>query len=84
MTITCGIQPTNVVTVIMKVLHNGCNMCTLDLTDVYALALGPVAPVPVHTYQSNQFVISLLKLEKTYSKSSKSYKLLVMCLFTGS
>ena len=32
----------------MKVLHNSCNMCTLDFTDMYALALGPVAPVLGH------------------------------------
>ena len=37
----------------MKVLHNSCNMCTLDLTDIYALALGPVALMLMHTYQSN-------------------------------
>ena len=53
MIITCGIQPTNVVTMVMKVLHNSCNMCTLDLTDMYALALGPVALMLMHTYQSN-------------------------------
>ena len=38
MTITCSIQPTNVVTMVMKMLHNSCNMCILDLTDMYALA----------------------------------------------
>ena len=53
MAITCGIQPTNVVTMVMKVLHNTCHMCTLDLTNVYALAIEPVALVLVHTYQSN-------------------------------
>ena len=44
MTITCGIQPTNVVTMAMKVLHNSCNMCTLDLTDVctHPWACGPM------------------------------------------
>ena len=47
MTITCGIQPTNVVTMVMKVLHNSCNMCTLDLTDMYALTFGPAV---VHTF----------------------------------
>ena len=40
-TITFGIQSTNVVTITMKVLHNSCNMCTLDMTDMYALFLGP-------------------------------------------
>ena len=55
MTITCGIQPTNVVTMVMKVLHNSCNMCTLDLTDMHAIALGPAALVLMHTctYQSD-------------------------------
>ena len=28
-------------------------MCTLDLADMYALALGPAATTPVHTYQPN-------------------------------
>ena len=52
MTITCGIQPTNVVTMVMKVLHNSCNMCTLDLTDMYALALGMQPSFPcIHINQ---------------------------------
>ena len=50
MTITCGIQPTNVVTLIMKLLHNSFNLCTLDLTDMYVLTLGPAILVPMHTY----------------------------------
>ena len=37
----------------LKMLHNSCNMCTLDLTDMYPLALGPAAPMLVNTYQSN-------------------------------
>ena len=53
MTITCVIQPTNVVTMVMKVLHNSCHMCTLDSTDMYVLTLRPTALVPEHTYQSN-------------------------------
>ena len=36
MTITCGIQPTGVVTMAMEVLHNTCNMCICDLPDMYA------------------------------------------------
>ena len=43
MTITCGIQPTNIVTMVMKVLHN---MCALDLINMYALAFRFTAPVP--------------------------------------
>ena len=46
MTITCGIQPTGVVTMAMEVLHNTCNMCICDLPDMYALspqAFGPLA-----------------------------------------
>ena len=48
MTITCGIQPTNVVTIAIKVLYNSSNLCTIDLTDMYALALWPVAPPNCH------------------------------------
>ena len=36
-TITCGIQPTGVITMAMKVLHNTCNMCICDLPDMDAL-----------------------------------------------
>ena len=36
-TITCGIQPTGVVTMEMKVLHNTCNMYIHDLPDINAL-----------------------------------------------
>ena len=36
-TITCGIQPTGVVTMEMKVFHNTCNMCIHDLSDINAL-----------------------------------------------
>ena len=36
-TITCGIQPTGIVTMVMEVLHNSCNMCIHDLPDMYAL-----------------------------------------------
>ena len=53
MTITCGIQPTIIVTMVMKVLHNSCNMYTLDLIDMYALTLEPVAVVLMYTYESN-------------------------------
>ena len=60
MTITCGIQPTNVVTMVMKVLHNSCKICTLDSTDMYALALGPVALVLMHTYQLNHSHIATI------------------------
>ena len=38
-TITCGIQPTGIVTMAMEVLQNSCNMCTRDLPDMYALRL---------------------------------------------
>ena len=34
----------------MKVLHNSCNMWSLDLTGVYALALEPVAIMVVQKY----------------------------------
>ena len=34
MTITCGILPTGVVTMAIKVLHNRCNTCTLDKTGI--------------------------------------------------
>ena len=52
MTITYGIQPATVATIVMKVLHNSCNMCILELTDMYALTLRPAALMLVHTYQS--------------------------------
>ena len=52
MTITYGIQPTNVVTMVMKVLQNSCNMCTLDLTDMYALTLRPATLEPMYMYIS--------------------------------
>ena len=54
MRITCGTQPTNIVTMVMKVLHNSCNMCTLDLSGMYALALGTVALMSMHTIHLNQ------------------------------
>ena len=49
-TITCGIQPTDVVTVAMEVLHNSCNMCSCDLPDMYPLV--PLA-LDICTYQVN-------------------------------
>ena len=36
-TIICGIQPAGVVTMVMKVLHNTCNMCTCNLPVMNAL-----------------------------------------------
>ena len=36
MTIIYGIQATGVVTIAMEVLHNSCNICIHDLSDVYA------------------------------------------------
>ena len=35
------------------VLHNICNMDSHDLSNMYALALGPAALGLVHTYQAN-------------------------------
>ena len=46
MTITCGIQPNGVVTMVMEVLHNTCNMCIGDLSDMYASVLGPATLRP--------------------------------------
>ena len=60
-TIICGIQPTIVVTMAMKVLHNRCNMCTLDLTDMYALALRLVVLMP-HACISVKSVMHMLQL----------------------
>ena len=54
-TITCGVQPANVVTMATKVLHNICNMYTPDLTDT-CVCTRPEAYSPhahAHTYQSN-------------------------------
>ena len=42
-TITCGIQLTGIVTMVMKVLHSTCNMCICDLphmNELVPLALG--------------------------------------------
>ena len=47
-----GIQPTSIVTMVMKVLHNIYNMCSGDLPDMYALA--PQAQGLVHTYVSGK------------------------------
>ena len=33
-TITCGIQPTGVVTMAIMVVHNTCNLCICDLPDI--------------------------------------------------
>ena len=52
-TIVCGIQLTDVITMVIKLLHNCCKMCTFDLTDMYALSLEPVALMLILTYQSN-------------------------------
>ena len=38
--ITCTFQSTGVVTMVMEVLHNSCNMCTCDLPDNVVIALG--------------------------------------------
>ena len=56
MTITCRIQPTGVVTMALKVLHNICNMhmCSCDLPDMYALIPRPCSALRFwHTYQAN-------------------------------
>ena len=49
MTITCGSQPTGVVTMAMKVTYNTCNMCICDLPDMHALRLW----LHIYTYQAN-------------------------------
>ena len=77
MTITCGIQPTSMV---MKVLHNSCNMYTLDLTDMYALSLGYVAIVLTHTYQSNHLCTFITC--KLYGCFVKHTNLHILTLFS--
>ena len=61
----------------MKVLHNNCNMYTLDLTDIYQLALGPVVLMSIHTYKSNKsckcynhiiYVNNLVQSNKVFTK----------------
>ena len=37
--INCGIQPTDVVTMAMEMLHNTCNMCICDFPDMNVLGL---------------------------------------------
>ena len=39
-TITCGIQPAGVVTMVKKVLHNTCDMYICDLPDANAFISG--------------------------------------------
>ena len=53
MTITCVIQHIDAVTIAIKVLHNSCNMYTLNLTDTYAFSLRPVALMLVHAHLLN-------------------------------
>ena len=57
-TITCGIQTTNVITMVMKMLNNSCNTCTLDLTNMFAQACGPGA----HAYISVKSLMYMLHL----------------------
>ena len=54
MTITCSIQPTGVVTMAMKKLHNTYNMCIPDLPDMNALIPQPCSPraLDIHIRQS--------------------------------
>ena len=51
MTITCGIQPTGIVTMAMEVLRDSCNLDMRDSPDMYALRLR--ANAQGHTYQAN-------------------------------
>ena len=37
MTVTCGIQPTGIVTMAMEVLHSSYNMCIHDLPDILTI-----------------------------------------------
>ena len=69
MKITCGIQPTGVVTMAMKVLHSSCNMCISDLPNMNALipwALGihlrqiPHAHVTTITYPCFSFCLQVV------------------------
>ena len=63
-TITCGIQPTGVITMAMEVLHNTCNMYTCDLPDIYALS--PWAYISGKSYPScpyhNHYIHTFYKL----------------------
>ena len=70
--------PTNVVTMVMKLLHNSCNIRRSDLTDMYALILGPVAWGRVHTYQSNH----LCTCYNFNMYVGAHYSLLIFCLYT--
>ena len=65
MTIACGIQPTSVVTMAKKVLHNTCNTCSHDLPDVNASSLGPVA-FGLQAYISGKFPMPILQSLHAY------------------
>ena len=68
-TITCGIQPTSVVTMAMKVLRNTCNMCIHDMSDMmpsflrsaalelwaYVTGKSPMAHVTTNSYLTNSW-----------------------------
>ena len=49
----------------MKVLHNSRNMCTLDLTDMYAFAFSPAALkfmlVHIRTYSVVKSLMHIIK-----------------------
>ena len=65
MTITCDIQPTGVVTMAMKLLHNTCNMCIRDLPDMSAL-IRQASSIHIHIRQIPRgYVIYIQPLHTT-------------------
>ena len=72
MTIACGIQPTSVVTMAKKVLHNTCNTCSHDLPDVNASSLGPVA-FGLQAYISGKFPMPISLHVRIYVLDVHSY-----------
>ena len=61
MTITCDIQPTGIVTMAIKVLHNTCNMSFRYFPDMYALNTLAYRPQALE-YILGKSLMSMLQL----------------------
>ena len=68
MTIACGIQPTDVVSMAVKVLHNTCNMYFYDLLDMNALFPQAYAPRASGIHISGKSLMPMLQSLLVLSK----------------
>ena len=59
MTIACGIQPDGVVIVAIEVVYNSYNICSHDLSDMYALSLQACISAHAHVTTTSRDVLSL-------------------------